>query len=145
MHGLTSLHLEGFYRAWGKGPCDAVHSRAGKVLWLLRVCALELAELAIVSLSAVVYCIPVSASRSSAASRASAQAPSHARVAALSPRLRPIVSPESFKGRAYTALKDAIVSMDVYRHRADIRLDERQLASDLGVSRTPVREAMAQL
>jgi DNA-binding GntR family transcriptional regulator len=87
----------------------------------------------------------VSASRSSAASRASAQAPSHARVAALSPRLRPIVSPESFKGRAYTALKDAIVSMDVYRHRADIRLDERQLASDLGVSRTPVREAMAQL
>jgi DNA-binding GntR family transcriptional regulator len=87
----------------------------------------------------------VSASRSSAATRASAQAPSHARVAALSPRLRPIVSPESFKGRAYTALKDAIVSMDVYRHRADIRLDERQLASDLGVSRTPVREAMAQL
>jgi DNA-binding GntR family transcriptional regulator len=87
----------------------------------------------------------MSGPRSSAASRASAQAHSHARVAALSPRLRPIVSPESFKGRAYTALKDAIVSMDVYRHRADIRLDERQLASDLGVSRTPVREAMAQL
>ena len=35
--------------------------------------------------------------------------------------------------------------MDVYRSRADIRLDERRLASDLGVSRTPVREAMAQL
>jgi DNA-binding GntR family transcriptional regulator len=26
-----------------------------------------------------------------------------------------------------------------------VRLDERQLASDLGISRTPVREAMAQL
>jgi DNA-binding GntR family transcriptional regulator len=63
----------------------------------------------------------------------------------LSPRLESIASSESFKGRAYTALKDAIVSMDVYRSRADIRLDERRLATDLGVSRTPVREAMAQL
>ncbi len=62
-----------------------------------------------------------------------------------SPRLQPIATPESFKGRAYTALRDAIVAMDVYRSRADIRLDERRLASDLGVSRTPVREAMAQL
>jgi len=62
-----------------------------------------------------------------------------------SPRLKPIASVESFKGRAYTALRDAIVSMDVYRSRADIKLDERRLASDLGVSRTPVREAMAQL
>jgi DNA-binding GntR family transcriptional regulator len=35
--------------------------------------------------------------------------------------------------------------MDVYRGRTDIRLDERRLASDLGVSRTPVREALAQL
>ncbi len=35
--------------------------------------------------------------------------------------------------------------MDVYRGREDIRLDERQLAEDLGISRTPVREALAQL
>ena len=35
--------------------------------------------------------------------------------------------------------------MDVYRSRAEIRLDERRLAQDFGVSRTPVREAMAQL
>jgi DNA-binding GntR family transcriptional regulator len=35
--------------------------------------------------------------------------------------------------------------MDVYRDRQDIRLDERQLAQDFGISRTPVREAMAQL
>ena len=60
-------------------------------------------------------------------------------------RLEPIGSPESFKSRAYAALKDAIVSMDVYRSRADIRLDERRLAQDFGISRTPVREAMAQL
>jgi DNA-binding GntR family transcriptional regulator len=65
--------------------------------------------------------------------------------APLPPRLEPIATPENFKARAYTALRDAIASMDVYRSRADIRLDERRLASDLGVSRTPVREAMAQL
>ena len=39
----------------------------------------------------------------------------------------------------------SIVSMDIYRNRSDIRLDERQLAQDFGISRTPVREAMAQL
>src|SRR5438105_13072590 len=64
---------------------------------------------------------------------------------AAAPRFEPIGSPESFKSRAYAALKDAIVSMDVYRSRADIRLDERRLAQDFGISRTPVREAMAQL
>jgi DNA-binding GntR family transcriptional regulator len=35
--------------------------------------------------------------------------------------------------------------MDIYRSREDIRLDERKLAQDFGISRTPVREAMAQL
>ena len=42
-------------------------------------------------------------------------------------------------------LKNVIVAMDIYRSRDDIRLDERQLAQDFGISRTPVREAMAQL
>jgi DNA-binding GntR family transcriptional regulator len=70
-------------------------------------------------------------------------APDGAVAAAL--RVEPIATPESFKRQAYTALKDAIVAMDVYRSRSDIRLDERQLASELGISRTPVREAMAQL
>ena len=51
----------------------------------------------------------------------------------------------SFKNKAYAALKDVIASMDIYRSRNDIRLDERQLAQDFGVSRTPVRAAMAQL
>ncbi len=57
----------------------------------------------------------------------------------------PIDSPETFKDKAYAALRNVIVSSDVYRSRADIRLDERQLAQDFGISRTPVREAMAQL
>jgi DNA-binding GntR family transcriptional regulator len=59
--------------------------------------------------------------------------------------ISPIDSGPSFKHQAYAALKDAIVSMDIYRDRSDVRLDERQLAQEFGISRTPVREAMAQL
>jgi DNA-binding GntR family transcriptional regulator len=51
----------------------------------------------------------------------------------------------SFKQQAYSALRNVIVSLDVYRSRDDIRLDERKLAQDFGISRTPVREALAQL
>ncbi len=61
------------------------------------------------------------------------------------PALEPIDPAPSFKHKAYLALKNAIVAMDVYRSRDDIRLDERKLAQDFGISRTPVREAMAQL
>jgi DNA-binding GntR family transcriptional regulator len=57
----------------------------------------------------------------------------------------PIDSRETFKDKAYAALRHVIMSSDVYRSRTDIRLDERQLAQDFGISRTPVREAMAQL
>jgi DNA-binding GntR family transcriptional regulator len=64
---------------------------------------------------------------------------------AAQPVLAPIDTTSSFKQKAYTALKHAIVAMDVYRSRDDIRLDERKLAQDFGISRTPVREAMAQL
>src|SRR5437868_743397 len=59
--------------------------------------------------------------------------------------VEPFASPLSFKNKAYAALKNVIVAMDVYRSRSDIRLDERRLAHDFGISRTPVREAMAQL
>ncbi len=57
----------------------------------------------------------------------------------------PLASPASFKQQAYAALKNAIAAMDVYGSRDEIRLDERRLAADFGISRTPVREAMAQL
>jgi DNA-binding GntR family transcriptional regulator len=49
------------------------------------------------------------------------------------------------KQQAYAALKNVIVSMDIYAGRDDIRLDERKLAADFGISRTPVREAIVQL
>jgi DNA-binding GntR family transcriptional regulator len=61
------------------------------------------------------------------------------------PRLEPIDTSISFKNKAYAALKSVIVGMDVYGSASDIRLDERSLAQDFGISRTPVREAMAQL
>jgi len=61
------------------------------------------------------------------------------------PALEPIEANTSFKQKAYAALKNAIVTMDVYYSRDEIRLDERKLAHDFGISRTPVREAMAQL
>ena len=59
--------------------------------------------------------------------------------------LAPLEDTSTFADRAYTALKDTIVTLNVYERDGDVRLDERQLASDLGISRTPVREAMAQL
>jgi DNA-binding GntR family transcriptional regulator len=57
----------------------------------------------------------------------------------------PLSSAASLKKQAYASLKNAIAAMDVYRSRAEIRLDERRLAHDFCISRTPVREAMAQL
>jgi DNA-binding GntR family transcriptional regulator len=46
---------------------------------------------------------------------------------------------------AYQALRDAILAMDIYRPGVDLRLDEQRLADSLGVSRTPVRQALARL
>lgn len=42
-------------------------------------------------------------------------------------------------------LKQAIADADVYSAREEIRLDERALSEALGVSRTPIREAMTLL
>jgi DNA-binding GntR family transcriptional regulator len=57
----------------------------------------------------------------------------------------PLEDTSTFADRAYVALKGVIVSLDIYDKPGQVRLDERQLAQDLGISRTPVREAMAQL
>lgn len=51
----------------------------------------------------------------------------------------------SLPDRAYDALKRAIMAMRIYDGNQDLRLDERGLANDLGISRTPVREALLRL
>lgn len=60
----------------------------------------------------------------------------------LFPKIR---AEESFKNKVYVALKEAIIRMDVYSEPAPVMLDERELSERLGVSRTPIREAVAML
>jgi DNA-binding GntR family transcriptional regulator len=59
--------------------------------------------------------------------------------------IHPLEPSRSFRDRAYAALKRAIMDADIYGQPREIRLDERQLSQALGVSRTPVREAMTLL
>jgi DNA-binding GntR family transcriptional regulator len=59
--------------------------------------------------------------------------------------LQPLNANVSLREQAYAALKQAIMDADIYAHREEIRLDERQLSQALGVSRTPIREAMSLL
>lgn len=59
--------------------------------------------------------------------------------------VKPVDTTSSFRAQAYESLKRAITQMDIYGHHGEIRLDERQLSQDLGVSRTPIREAMSLL
>ena len=63
------------------------------------------------------------------------------------PRLRvaPIEASLGLRRQACEAIKRAITEMDIYGHPGEIRLDERQLSQHLGVSRTPIREALSVL
>jgi len=59
--------------------------------------------------------------------------------------LRPVDSSVGLKDKVYLALKSAITAMDIYSGNQAPKLDERRLAEDLGVSRTPIREALSRL
>ncbi len=59
--------------------------------------------------------------------------------------IRPIQVDASLTNKTYDALKGAIASMNIYQDGAEQRLDERQLSEVLGVSRTPIREALVRL
>src|SRR5258708_32302901 len=73
--------------------------------------------------------------------------PPRSRTAEMSARvaLTPLEDTSTFADRAYAALKDVILGLDIYDRPGEVRLDGRRLPGDLGISRTPVREAMAQL
>ena len=51
----------------------------------------------------------------------------------------------SLRDQAYTLIKAAIADTDIYNPKQELRLDERQLITALGVSRTPIREALSLL
>ena len=57
----------------------------------------------------------------------------------------PIALSIGLRKQACEAIKRAITEMNIYGHPLEIRLDERQLSQDLGMSRTPVREALSVL
>lgn len=66
-------------------------------------------------------------------------------MAVTSIKLRPVRMSTALKDQVYRALKSAITSMDIYAGGEAAKLDERRLAEDLGVSRTPIREALSRL
>ena len=66
-------------------------------------------------------------------------------MAAAQINLRPVETSVGLKDKVYLALKSAITAMDIYSGNQAPKLDERRLAEDLGVSRTPIREALSRL
>jgi DNA-binding GntR family transcriptional regulator len=60
-------------------------------------------------------------------------------------KLSPIAENFTLKDHTFSVLRAAILDMDIYSPDTDLRLDERKLAESLGISRTPIREALARL
>ena len=63
----------------------------------------------------------------------------------LSQKLTPIAANFTLKDHTYDVLRAAILDMNIYEENAELRLDEREMAERLGISRTPIREALARL
>lgn len=60
-------------------------------------------------------------------------------------KLSPIAESFTLKDHTFSVLRAAILELNIYGPDADLRLDERKLAESLGISRTPIREALARL
>jgi DNA-binding GntR family transcriptional regulator len=61
------------------------------------------------------------------------------------PRALGTMNTKSLRDQAYAAPKSAIANTNIYDPKQQLRLDERQLTATLGVSRTPIREALSLL
>ncbi|MCJ8308627.1 MAG: GntR family transcriptional regulator [Rhizobiaceae bacterium] len=59
--------------------------------------------------------------------------------------LDPIGINFTLKDHTYDVLRQAILDVNIYEEDVDLRLDERKLAEQLAISRTPIREALARL
>ncbi len=64
---------------------------------------------------------------------------------ATSLKLSPIAVNFTLKDHIHGVLLDAILNMNIYDPETDLRLDERKMAEQLGISRTPIREALVRL
>lgn len=60
-------------------------------------------------------------------------------------QLKPVDASFSLKEHIYDVLKASIMELDIYDPAANLRMDERTLAEQLGISRTPIREAIMRL
>jgi DNA-binding GntR family transcriptional regulator len=60
-------------------------------------------------------------------------------------KLQAIQTNFTLKDHVYDMLREAIIGMNIYDDATNLRLDERSLAEQLGISRTPLREALARL
>ena len=59
--------------------------------------------------------------------------------------LEKIRTPDSLANHAYEAIKERLLDLDLSDPSVEERIDERSLAKQLGVSRTPLREAINRL
>ena len=59
--------------------------------------------------------------------------------------LKPVDGSFSLKEHVYDVLKTNIMDLDIYDPDTNLRMDERTLADRLGISRTPIREAILRL
>ena len=59
--------------------------------------------------------------------------------------LKPVDGSFSLKEHIYDVLKTSIMNLDIYEPDTNLRMDERTLADRLGISRTPIREAIMRL
>jgi len=67
------------------------------------------------------------------------------RTVAAAPLALPSLNAKSLRDQTYVLLKNAIADTDIYAANQELRLDERELTMVLGVSRTPIREAISLL